>query len=120
MTSRTADVTDALGRKQRTNIVSESGFYRLVLRSTKPEALPFQRWVTEEVLPSIRKTGAVSRRTTIARDHPQGSAPLREHPPVVGALLVDEMPVMGTLDVSRALVGRVVHRLSASQFRTEC
>lgn len=38
-------------------IVSESGFYRLVLRSRKPVAKEFQRWVTHEVLPSIRKHG---------------------------------------------------------------
>lgn len=37
--------------------VSESGFYKLVLRSDKPEALAFQEWVTREVLPAIRRTG---------------------------------------------------------------
>ncbi len=37
--------------------ISESGFYNLVLRSRKPQAKPFQQWVTKEVLPSIRKTG---------------------------------------------------------------
>lgn len=39
-------------------IVSESGFYKLVMRSDKPEAATFQRWVCEEVLPEIRKTGS--------------------------------------------------------------
>lgn len=38
-------------------IISEPGLYRLVIRSRKPEAKEFQRWVTHEVLPSIRKTG---------------------------------------------------------------
>lgn len=38
-------------------IVSEPGFYKLVMRSRKPEARAFQRWVTHEVLPSIRKRG---------------------------------------------------------------
>lgn len=37
--------------------ISESGFYRLVLRSRKPVAKEFQRWVTHEVLPQIRRTG---------------------------------------------------------------
>lgn len=41
----------------KTNIISESGFYTLVLRSRKPIAKPFRIWVTSEVLPSIRKTG---------------------------------------------------------------
>lgn len=40
-----------------TNIISESGFYTLVLRSRKPIAKPFRLWVTQEVLPQIRKTG---------------------------------------------------------------
>lgn len=39
------------------NIVSESGLYSLILRSRKPEAKAFQRWVTSEVLPSLRKHG---------------------------------------------------------------
>ena len=39
-------------------IISEAGLYTLLVRSNKPEAKPFRRWVTHEVLPSIRKTGA--------------------------------------------------------------
>ncbi|MGG9998964.1 BRO-N domain-containing protein [Pseudovibrio ascidiaceicola] len=38
-------------------IISESGLYKLIMRSDKPEAKRFQNWVTQEVLPSIRKTG---------------------------------------------------------------
>ena len=40
-----------------TNIISESGFYTLVLRSRKPIAKPFRLWVTTEVLPAIRRYG---------------------------------------------------------------
>src|SRR5690606_31161275 len=39
------------------NLVNESGLYSLILRSRKPEAKRFKRWVTSEVLPTIRKTG---------------------------------------------------------------
>lgn len=46
-----------LGRQGETNIVNEAGLYVLVLGSRKPEAHEFQRWVTHEVLPSIRRTG---------------------------------------------------------------
>ncbi len=46
-----------LGRQGEANIISESGFYTLVLRSRKPIAKPFRLWVTSEVLPAIRKTG---------------------------------------------------------------
>ncbi|MXN52002.1 BRO family protein [Shinella sp. AETb1-6] len=37
--------------------ISESGLYKLIMRSDKPEARKFQDWVTREVLPAIRKTG---------------------------------------------------------------
>lgn len=40
-----------------TNIINESGLYSVILRSDKPQAKPFRKWVTSEVLPSIRKTG---------------------------------------------------------------
>jgi prophage antirepressor-like protein len=51
-------VTDSLGRLQDTFIINESGLYSLILRSRKPEARKFRKWVTSEVLPSIRKTGS--------------------------------------------------------------
>lgn len=40
------------------NVINESGLYNVILRSDKPEARPFRKWVTGEVLPSIRKHGA--------------------------------------------------------------
>jgi len=48
------------GGRQRQNHVNESGLYALILGSTKDAAKRFKRWVTSEVLPSIRKTGAYS------------------------------------------------------------
>ena len=45
-------------RVQSLNLVSESGLYDLIMQSRKPEARAFKRWVTHEVLPSIRKTGS--------------------------------------------------------------
>lgn len=53
-------VLDARGVLQPSIVINESGFYTLVLRSRKPEAKPFRRWVTSEVLPAIRKTGSYS------------------------------------------------------------
>ena len=50
--------TDTLGGKQGLTIISESGLYSLIMRSNKPEAKKFRKWVTSEVLPQIRKTGA--------------------------------------------------------------
>lgn len=52
-----ADLTDSLGRTQATTIINESGLYSVILRSDKPEARNFRKWITSEVLPSIRKTG---------------------------------------------------------------
>lgn len=48
---------DTPGGKQKMTIVSESGLYSLILGSRKPEAKQFKRWITHEVIPSIRKTG---------------------------------------------------------------
>lgn len=45
------------GGKQEMSIISEAGLYSLILRSRKPEAKAFKRWITHEVLPAIRKTG---------------------------------------------------------------
>lgn len=50
-------ITDSLGRMQETILINESGLYSLVLSSKLPGAKRFRRWVTGEVLPSIRKDG---------------------------------------------------------------
>jgi prophage antirepressor-like protein len=52
------EVIDSLGRKQNANFISEGNLYRLILKCTKPEAEPFERFVCDEVLPQIRKTGS--------------------------------------------------------------
>lgn len=49
--------TDTLGGTQNMTIINESGLYKVILRSDKPEAKRFTRWVTHEVLPAIRKNG---------------------------------------------------------------
>jgi prophage antirepressor-like protein len=50
-------LNDAIGRQQSFTIISESGLYRLMMRSDKPQARPFQKWVTSEVIPAIRRDG---------------------------------------------------------------
>lgn len=52
-----AHLIDSMGRSQEMTIISESGLYNVILRSDKPEAKPFRKWVTAVVLPSIRKNG---------------------------------------------------------------
>ena len=61
----TTEVIDSIGRRQQAYIISEPGLYRLVMRSRKPEAKEFQRWVMHEVLPSIRKHGAYMTQQTL-------------------------------------------------------
>ena len=52
-----SNVIDSMGRKQLTTFVNESNLYRVIMRSDKPQAVAFQDWVCEEVLPSLRKNG---------------------------------------------------------------
>jgi anti-repressor protein len=47
----------ATASERRATIINESGLYSLILKSRKPEAKAFKKWVTSEVLPTIRKTG---------------------------------------------------------------
>lgn len=55
---------DTPGGRQQMTTVTEPGFYKLVMRSRKPEAKAFQRWVTHEVLPALRRDGGYM----VARD----------------------------------------------------
>lgn len=64
----TTEVIDSIGRRQQAYIISEPGLYRLVMRSRKPEAKEFQRWVTHKVLPQIRKTGGYIPTTDVDDD----------------------------------------------------
>ena len=50
-------IIDNVGRTQETHIINESGLYSLILSSKLPRAKEFKKWVTSEVLPTIRKTG---------------------------------------------------------------
>ena len=50
-------IIDSLGRNQETIIINESGLYNVIIRSDKSEAAKFRRWITHDVLPSIRNTG---------------------------------------------------------------
>jgi prophage antirepressor-like protein len=56
-------IADPHGRLQRTTIINESGLYSVILRSRVPKAKAFKKWVTSEVLPSIRKTGGYHGKT---------------------------------------------------------
>ena len=58
------------GKRYQTSIVNESGLYDVIFQSRKPEAKRFRRWVTNEVLPAIRKTGAYITDSILDSDDP--------------------------------------------------
>jgi len=68
---------DTPGGRQNVTIVSEAGMYEVVIRSDKPEAVTFRRWITGTVLPEIRKTGGYN------------AAPALTGPELVAAALIE-------------------------------
>lgn len=57
---------ESLGGTQQTNVITESGLYHVILNAKTERVKPFRRWVTEEVLPQIRKTGSYSVKSEVA------------------------------------------------------
>lgn len=69
-----------LGRAGETNFITESGLYAVILRSDKPNAKKFRKWVTSEVLPSIRKNGGyIAGQETLSDDELLSKALLVAH-----------------------------------------
>lgn len=60
---RSTLISNEGGQQRTVNAINESGLYSLIFKSRKPEAKRFRKWVTSEVLPSIRKTGTYSLRS---------------------------------------------------------
>jgi anti-repressor protein len=63
-----ASILDMSGQYRQTWTINESGLYTLILTSNKPEAKKFRRWVTHDVLPTIRKAGIYSTEQTQQRE----------------------------------------------------
>lgn len=59
------DTIDNLGRTQHVTFITESGLYDVIIRSDSEQAKPFRKWVTSEVLPSIRKHGMYATEATV-------------------------------------------------------
>jgi prophage antirepressor-like protein len=105
-----------LGRQGETNFITESGLYAVILRSDKPNAKSFRRWVTSEVLPSIRKTGNYSAKPMTTEEKikllAQGNTELAERVDKVEdkiGSLENDMPLYGCeIDEVQKLVKRKV------------
>ncbi len=75
-------ITDPMGRNQEVTVINESGLYHLIFQSRKPEARAFRKWVTNDVLPSIRRTGSYSSTGLHPAEHPErAKLPLPKHRP---------------------------------------
>ena len=75
-------ITDPMGRSQEVTVINESGLYHLIFQSRKPEAKAFRKWVTNVVLPSIRRTGSYSSTGLHPAGQPdRAKLPLPKHRP---------------------------------------
>lgn len=89
---------DTLGGKQNMTIINESGLYSLILKSKLPNARKFKRWVTSEVLPTIRKTGSY---TNVPRSFAQAlrlAADLEEKNQLLEQQIAEYEPKISYLD----------------------
>ncbi len=109
-----------LGRQGETNIINESGLYALIFRSNKPNARKFRKWITSEVLPSIRKTGKYA-----APVQPELPLSETQETPDVAALLKMKyrgVPVIPNADLAAALgltTRQLAHVKSRNNIYTE-
>lgn len=87
---RDVHTLDSPSGQQEYSIISESGLYSLMLRSRRPEAKTFKRWITREVLPAIRKTGGYrSDRAALDINNPRDVMILAQAAQVSAALAIE-------------------------------
>lgn len=87
---QTHPISDRLGRIQNATVVSEAGMYEVVIRSDKPDAVRFRRWITSDVLPAIRKTGAYG-------------TPALTGPALMAAALIEAQATLAAKDAQLAI-----------------
>ncbi len=107
-------ITDPIGREQKATVVNESGLYHLIFQSRKPEAKAFRKWVTSEVLPTLRRTGRYDRRLPAIRYPRRGelvNAEVLRLLWLIGESLEqgDQKRIALELGVSRQTVNRVLN-----------
>ncbi|WP_309302892.1 Bro-N domain-containing protein [Streptomyces sp. PT12] len=101
-----AETIRTLGGEQTVTVINEPGLYSLILRSRKPQARAFKRWVTHEMLPVIRRTGAYApgRREVSAA---AGPLPYREQAEVL-AILRPVLPEPYAVATGKIIMARVM------------
>jgi prophage antirepressor-like protein len=112
---RVSIIVDTLGGKQRMVGVTESGLYALVFQSRKPNARVFRRWVTGEVLPSIRRTGFYGMNRKELKDG-QESADVMRMLSVIDSFLMlgDKKRTAEKIGVSQVSINNVIKGHSRS------
>lgn len=86
--------SDAIGREQSFTVINESGLYNLILRSNKPEAKTFRKWVTSEVLPQIRRTGSYGIQQLSRMEILQLALKAEQELQVANAKLIEQKPLV--------------------------
>ena len=97
-------LTDNLGRQQQVTFINEPNLYRVIFRSNKPEAVKFQNWIFEEVIPTIRKTGGYGKTENTVEINFDELSPLSNPNDVTFG--VSDYPLRNALDSAIAEVAK--------------
>lgn len=123
---RMSILVDTLGGKQSMTAVNESGLYLLIFQSRKPEARAFRKWVTNEILPAIRRTGVYKQ---LDEAHDRKKLPLPKYRPFYAEWRQRVSPyiskkeiedIAGTFELTYGHVRKVYLGTSMSRSIIEC
>ena len=104
---------DAIGRMQKTSIINESGLYSLILSSKLPQAKDFKRWITTEVLPSIRKNGGYLKN----QEHMSNEEILANAVLLANHLIAEKEKIIEDLEPKAKYFGELVNNHLLTNFR---
>lgn len=113
---------DTLGGRQNMTVVNESGMYEVVIRSDKPDAVRVRRWITNDVLPAIRRTGAYSTTPALSEDEivHQALAITSRRVQVLEARVTELEPVAAHAETFRQADGLRTVGDVANDFKAHC
>lgn len=109
-------ITDTVGRTNYATVVNESGLYHLIFQSRKPEAKKFRKWVTGDVLPTIRRTGRYGTKLHRSRQPRRISGKMQEYFDELTrwVTLDNEKEVASVMEMTRKHVHEVLRGRSQS------